>query len=109
MACRSSVAEITGNSRIMAQPRAQKKTAGRSEPVEQVRCRHSKKAGSSKDSQQRLRRSSIPDTRGVLEGQYPHNPVQLPQDNQDSTGAASDLRTRRAGKSCYGPCNTCKG
>jgi len=54
MACMSSVAEITGNSRTNTQPRAPSNTSGRvagpfaglparlSEPVEAVRCRHSR-------------------------------------------------------------------
>ena len=65
IACRSSVAEITGNNRTNAQPRAQMKTSGRTAgvsvaEVEAIRRRHSRYAGSNSDSQQRLRKSSIP-------------------------------------------------
>src|SRR5208283_529694 len=46
MACKSSEAEITGNSRTMTQPKTQKKMSGcvarHSGRVEQNRCRHSK-------------------------------------------------------------------
>src|SRR5208282_5557347 len=67
MACRSSEAEITGNSRTITQPRTQRKMNGCgvelfARPparVEQNRRRHSKYAGNSSDSQQRLRKSSI--------------------------------------------------
>src|SRR5271156_5985167 len=68
MACKSSLAEITGNSRTNTQPRTQRKMSGEaaglfarpSGVVEEVRCRHSRYAGSSRDNQQRLRKSSIP-------------------------------------------------
>jgi len=71
MACRSSVAEITGNSKTSAQPRAQRKTSGRAavlpaglpKTVEEARRRHSRPAGSSRESQQRLRKSSIHNTK----------------------------------------------
>src|SRR5208282_6696595 len=114
MACRSSLAEITGNRRIKAQPRAQTKMSGRTaeplaglpEPVDEVLRRHSSHAGSSSESQQRLRKSSIQNTQVLQTRQHPHNPAQLPQDNQDSTQTASDLRTRPrlgGGKAATGP------
>jgi hypothetical protein len=72
MACKSSVAEITGKSRTNAQPRVQSRTRDCSallvfeleqEPLkelaEEVLCRQSRYAGNSKESQQRLRKSSI--------------------------------------------------
>src|ERR1700691_469488 len=67
MACRSSEAEMTGKSRTRAQPRAQRKTSGRTARVsvrlpeqdEESHRRHNNHAGTSKDSQQRLRKSSI--------------------------------------------------
>jgi hypothetical protein len=74
MACRSSLAEITGNSRTSAQPRTQKKMSGDDAglsielparlraAIEKLRCRQSRYPGNSKDSQQRLRKSSIPNT-----------------------------------------------
>ena len=77
MACRSSLAEITGNNRMNAQPRAHTKTsghaAGRSEPVEEFRCRHSSQAGSSRESQQRLRKSSIQNAQAPWWTHYGHN------------------------------------
>lgn len=98
MACRSSVAEITGNRRISTPPRAQTNTSGHTAglfaglPVPFRRC-HSSHAGSSREIQQRLRKSSIQNARVSPTRQHQHNPVQLPQDNQDSTSTASDLRT----------------
>jgi hypothetical protein len=67
MACKSSLAEITGNSRTNTQPRTHRKMSGEdaglfarpSGLVEEVRCRHNIYAGSSRDTQQRLRKSSI--------------------------------------------------
>jgi hypothetical protein len=71
MACRSSEAEITGNNRTNTQPRAQRKTtgrtdglcaeffAGRPETAANVLRRHRRQAGKSSESQQRLRKSSI--------------------------------------------------
>ncbi len=71
MACRSSEAEITGNNRTNTHPRAQRNTSGRTdglfaessargpETTEQLRRRHNNHAGSNRESQQRLRKSSI--------------------------------------------------
>jgi len=101
MACRSSLAEITGNSRTRAQPRTQKNVSGGTDdplirlqaPGGTTRCRHNRKAGANRDSQQRLRKSSIPNGQVPVENRHDPNPVQLSQDNQDSIGTASDLRT----------------
>ena len=105
IACRSSLAEITGKRRINAQPKAQTNTSGHTaglfaglhEAAEEVRRHHNSHAGSSRESQQKLRKSSIQKP-GSSGGHHDHDPVQLPQDNQDSTGTASDLRTRVAGQ-----------
>jgi len=80
MACKSSLAEITGNRRTSAQPRTQTKTSGdavrvlvrpswvrSSPPHERLRWRHSRQAGTSSDNQQRLRKSSIRNGEGFSE------------------------------------------
>src|SRR5271163_3592870 len=95
MACRSSVADITGKSRISAQPRTQTNMSGWHDGGDVVRCRHSKKPGTSKESQQRLRKSSIQTAGPFWQKHQSPNPVQLIQENQDSTDEASDLRAWR--------------
>jgi hypothetical protein len=102
MACRSSEAEMTGNSRTRAQPRAQMKTSGRTarpsvrlpEPDEENRRRHNNHPGANKDSQQRLRKSSI--TAAALERTRfgAAELLQVNNINQVSTKPASDLRVR---------------
>jgi len=101
MAWISSLAEITGNSRTRAQPRTQRKTSGGTDELlirlqeldEKTRCRHSRKAGANRDSQHRLRKSSIAKRLDTSAGSHDPGPVQLFQDNQHSIGTASDLRT----------------
>src|SRR5271166_4862166 len=110
MACRSSVAEITGNRRMNAQPRAQTKTSGRAaglfaglpEATEAVRRRHSSQAGSNRESQQRLRKSSIQNApvRGGNTTTWKDSKDN--QNNQDSTTTASDLRNWRPCDELYG-------
>jgi hypothetical protein len=83
MACKSSLAEITGKSRTSAQPRTQRKTSGEGAGLfarpfrlgEAFRCRHSKQAGTSSDSQQRLRKSSIPNAEVSWRRLHQRNPA----------------------------------